>query len=236
MRYLILVLVPIAVVIAFNMAGCSKSHAGLNQDQVSNRTESPVKRGEYLVNLIGCDDCHSPKRFGPAGPEIIPELRLSGFPHDGQTPPVSNEAVKNGWALFSPDLTSAVGPWGQSYAANITSDATGIGNWTEENFVYAIRNGKLKGMPNGRDLLPPMPWFQYRNMTDEDLKAVFAYLQTVPPVRNIVPTPVPPGEAGITSGFRLIKTDSKVCLFLKIFSLGLWGSTFAGMVCPFFKL
>ena len=163
-------------------AKVEKATAGLDSVQL-------VKRGEYLVSSVGCDDCHSPKRMGPHGPEIIPELRLSGFPHDGQVPPVNVGEVKKGWALFAPDLTSAVGAWGQSYAANITSDPTGIGSWPEENFLRAIRHGKSKGIEANRDLLPPMPWFVYKNMTDEDLRAIFAYLKTTNPVHNIPPAP-----------------------------------------------
>ncbi len=87
------------------------------------------------------------------------------------------------------DLTSAVGPWGQSYSANISSDATGIGNWTEEQFIRALREGKYKGMKEGRSLLPPMPWFVYKNPSDTDLKAIFAYLKTTKPVETRVPGP-----------------------------------------------
>jgi hypothetical protein len=150
-----------------------------------------IKRGEYLVSIIGCDDCHSPKKHGPHGPEIIPELRLSGFQQHGSLPEVDVSEIEKGWALFSPDLTGAVGPWGKSFAANLTSDASGIGLWSEEQFFRAIRDGKYKGLEGSRPLLPPMPWFIYRNMTDEDLKSIFTYLKTVPAVRNIVPAPVP---------------------------------------------
>jgi hypothetical protein len=153
-----------------------------------------VKRGEYLVNSIGCDDCHSPKRMGEHGPEIIPELRFSGFPSKGTVPPIDTNVVKNGWALFAPDLTSAVGQWGQSFAANITSDATGIGNWPEENFIRAIRKGKFKGLEGSRDLLPPMPWFAYKNMNDEDLRSIYYYLKTTKPVENVVPAPKGPAD------------------------------------------
>ena len=76
-----------------------------------------------------------------------------------------------------------------SFAANLTSDDTGIGNWTEENFMRALRKGKFKGLEGSRDLLPPMPWFVYKNMTDEDLKSIYAYLKTVPAVENVVPSP-----------------------------------------------
>lgn len=148
-----------------------------------------VKRGEYLVNSIGCDDCHSPKRFGPNGPEVIPETRLSGYPADRPIQKADSNVVKQGWMLFVGDLTAAVGPWGVSFAANLTPDETGIGNWTEHNFLTAIRHGKFKGQDNNRNLLPPMPWFAYKNMSDEDLKSIFAYLKSLPPVKNVVPAP-----------------------------------------------
>lgn len=148
-----------------------------------------IERGNYLVASIGCDDCHSPKRMGPQGPEIIPELRLSGYPADRPLQKPDSNVVKQGWMLFAADLTSAVGPWGVSFAANITSDATGIGNWTEHNFITAIRTGKMKGMENNRSMLPPMPWFNFKNLSDEDLKSIFAYLKTTAPVENLVPAP-----------------------------------------------
>ena len=91
--------------------------------------------------------------------------------------------------MFGADLTSAAGPWGMSFAGNITSDETGIGNWKEEQFINALRHGKWKGLDNNRSLLPPMPWVVYKNMTDEDLKAIYTYLKTTKPVHNIVPMP-----------------------------------------------
>jgi hypothetical protein len=148
-----------------------------------------VKRGEYLVSIIGCDDCHSPKKIGPHGLELIPELRLSGYPSDRPIQNADSNVVKQGWAMFGGDFTSAAGPWGMSFAANITSDATGIGNWKEEQFIKAIREGKYKGLDGTRPLLEPMPWFVYMNMTDDDLKSIFAYLKTTKPVKNIVPSP-----------------------------------------------
>jgi cytochrome c553 len=154
-------------------------------------SQSLVERGNYLVSSIGCDDCHSPKTFGPKGPEIDMEHRLSGYPADRPLQKVDAAALKNGWMLFGADLTAAVGPWGVSFAANITSDSTGIGNWTEAQFIKAIREGKSKGLDANRPLLPPMPWPQYRNLTDEDLRAIFAYLKSTKPVHNVVPEPKP---------------------------------------------
>jgi mono/diheme cytochrome c family protein len=148
-----------------------------------------VKRGEYLVASIGCDDCHSPKRMGPKGPEVIPEQRLSGYPANRPIQKPDPNASKGGYTLFGPDLTLAIGPWGVSFAANITSDPTGIGNWTEHNFITAMRTGKMKGLENGRPMLPPMPCFNLKNLTYEDFKSIFAYLKETPAVPNIVPAP-----------------------------------------------
>jgi hypothetical protein len=106
---------------------------------------------------------------------------------------VDGDVLKS-WVLFNQSLTAFVGPWGVSFAANISSDETGIGNWTEEQFFKAIREGKYKGMDNTRPMMPPMPWTQYRTATDEDLRAIFAYLKSTPPVENRVPAPIPPTE------------------------------------------
>jgi hypothetical protein len=154
--------------------------------------EDYVQRGEYLVTTIGCNDCHSPKTMGERGPQVIPELMLSGYPGDRPVPQASAEALKSGWGMFNADLTSFVGPWGESFAGNLTPDQTGIGNWTQEQFKKALTQGKFKGIDGGRMLLPPMPWQNWMNMKDEDVKAIFLYLKSIPPVRNVVPAPIPP--------------------------------------------
>ena len=189
MRSSVLIVSAIAALLAIAVIACNSSSGNVPVAATKIDSAARVKRGEYLVNAIGCDDCHSPKRMGLRGPELIPELRFSGFPHDGQLPPVDTNQVKKGWMLLSPDLTGAVGMWGASYAGNITSDGTGIGNWKEENFIRAMREGKYKGLENSRPLLPPMPWTNFRNMSDEDLTAIFAYLKTTRPVNNVVPAP-----------------------------------------------
>ena len=94
--------------------------------------------------------------------------------------------------MFNEDLTSAAGPWGVSFSANLTSDETGIGTWNEEQFLFALRNGKLKGLPGSRPLLPPMPWQAIRNYSDDELKAMFAYLKSTKPISNMVPPATPP--------------------------------------------
>lgn len=149
-----------------------------------------VERGKYLVEIMGCHDCHSPSQMGRNGPYLDPERILSGYPADRPLPPqpVSHE----GWALLNMDLTAAVGPWGTTFAANITSDESGIGNWTEEQFERALKKGLYKGSEGSRPLLPPMPWQNYVHMSKEDVSAVFAYLKSTKPVANVVPAPIPP--------------------------------------------
>ncbi len=149
--------------------------------------------GEHLVLSIGCDDCHSPKIMKDGIPMPDPALRLSGHQADRPAANVDRTVIeKNFYAACDPDFTSWVGPWGISFAANLTPDDTGIGTWSEEQFFLAIRKGKFKGLAGSRDLLPPMPWPAYANFTDAELSAMFAYLKSLPPVENLVPSPVPP--------------------------------------------
>ena len=156
--------------------------------------QDSIKRGEYLVKTIGCHDCHSPKGMTERGPEEIAELALSGYQAGDSLPPVNDEALKNGWMLMNSQLTAFAGPWGVSFSANITSDDTGIGNWSYERFKNAMREGKLKGDKNGRQMLPPMPWQNFAKLTDEDLESMFKYLQSTKPVDNAVPAPIPPTQ------------------------------------------
>jgi mono/diheme cytochrome c family protein len=155
-----------------------------------------VARGQYLVTVGGCNDCHTPKKFGPEGPSLDETRMFSGHPADAPMPPVDTKALKPGyWLLFSGDVTAAVGPWGTSYAANLTPDSTtGIGAWSEATFVKTLRTGKHLGQEGGRPILPPMPWQGVGRMTDEDLKAVYTFLQSLPPIKNHVPAPLSPEE------------------------------------------
>lgn len=152
--------------------------------------EELVKHGEYLITAMGCNDCHTPKVMGARGPELDASRLLSGHPAEQPLAKIDTAILKD-WALFAPTLTAAVGPWGVTYAANLTPDETGIANWTEEQFKKAIKEGKSKGMDNTRPLLPPMPWQNYVNVSDEDVKAMFAYLKSLKPVKNVVPNPQP---------------------------------------------
>lgn len=149
--------------------------------------QSDVERGSYLATIGGCHDCHTPKKLGAKGLEPDMSRTLSGHaaseklgaaPTAGATWPIAVNGSLTAWS----------GPWGRSYAANLTPDGdTGIGKWTEEQFVAALRTGKHLGGAESRDVLPPMPWPNYSKMTSADLHALFAYLRSIPPIANSVP-------------------------------------------------
>ncbi len=153
-----------------------------------------VARGEYIVNTSGCHDCHTPFKLGPNGPEPDMARALSGHPEGLKMPPAPK--LEGAWVWAGSGTNTAyAGPWGVSFTANLTPDKeTGLGAWTADQFVTAIRTGRHLG--KGRPILPPMPWPVYRNLTDDDLKSVFAYLQTLKPIRNKVPEPIEPAEGG----------------------------------------
>ncbi|HET9057952.1 MAG TPA: diheme cytochrome c-553 [Chitinophagaceae bacterium] len=148
---------------------------------------SQAKWGEHLVMAGGCGDCHTPKKMSPMGPVDDSSLLLSGHPAQMPPPNVNRlEMQKNGYVVTQ-TLTAWVGPWGISYAANLTPDSTGLGTWKEEQFIKSLREGKFKGLDGTRPVMPPMPWISIRNFTDNELKAIFAYLKTIKPVKNAVP-------------------------------------------------
>ena len=123
-----------------------------------------IKRGEYLVRFGGCNDCHTPKVLTPNGPVPDKERLLSGHPSDSKFSTIDFSLVESGnWILFSRDLTLAVGPWGVTFATNLTPDKqTGIGLWIEEIFINSTRTGKHMGA--GPPILPPMPWCSIWNI------------------------------------------------------------------------
>ncbi len=191
---------PIAILILLSglyLYSCTEKNNPNPNNTTAEETsgqEDFVKQGKHLVEIMGCNDCHSPKKVGPKGPEIIEELLLSGYPSDRPVVTFDSKLIKEGFAMFYPDLTAAAGPWGISFAANLTPDETGIGNWSEEQFKKALTEGKLKGLDGSRTLLPPMPWVNYISLTDEEIHAVFTYLKSIKPVKNIVPNPISPDK------------------------------------------
>ncbi|MEP7309826.1 MAG: c-type cytochrome [Acidobacteriota bacterium] len=154
-------------------------------------SQSSVERGQYLVGITGCHDCHSPKLVGM---KPDPERMLSGRPLTTKVP-----SKAEGEVHASEDLTAWTGGWGQSVASNLTPDpATGLGTrYNEAKFIQTMRTGKK---PEGIQLLPPMPTDVYQNMKDEDLKAIYAYLRTIKPIRNAVRTGLTPPAPAPASG------------------------------------
>lgn len=151
-----------------------------------------IERGKYMVTIGGCHDCHTPwvmQPNGQPGPDL--SRALSGHPQDF---PIKepNKFKSDRWGYAGAATNTAFsGPWGVSFAANLTPDKmTGTGIWTFDIFKNTIRNGRHWGV--ARPLLPPMPWFNYREMTDEDLEAVFVYTRTLKPISNQVQEPIPP--------------------------------------------
>ena len=152
--------------------------------------EEEILIGKKLVSTIGCGDCHSPKIFTERGPVEDHSRLLSGHPQNEPIPPVDKSVLQN-WVLFGYQNTMAVGPWGISFSANLTSDESGIGSWSFEQFKTAMTKGKYKGIEQSRDLLPPMPWPNYAQLEENELRAIFKYLKSTPPVNNIVPAARP---------------------------------------------
>ncbi|MBP7269662.1 MAG: diheme cytochrome c-553 [Bacteroidia bacterium] len=187
-------LLVIAAALAGAIACSSPAPEGEKKNTETVDENAKVERGRYLVGIMGCDDCHSPKVMGPMGPEPDTSRRLSGHPADMPLGPSDTNVFANGWVLMSMQLTTTHGPWGKTYAANLTSDETGIGNWSYEQFKKAMTEGKYKGMDNTRPLMPPMPWPNFRNLHEDDLQAIFAFLKSTKPVKNRVPDYAPPGS------------------------------------------
>ena len=167
-RYMIYVSAAAAVAATLAVSTPASAQQGNN---------AAVDRGRYLVRITGCHDCHSPKVQGMT-PNL--DLALSGRPASTQLPSETKTEVH-----ASADLTAWTGPWGYSVASNLTPDpTTGIGTrYNEASFIATMRTGKK---PNGTPIMPPMPSEVYQNMTDDDLKAIFAYLRTIKPIRNPV--------------------------------------------------
>ena len=136
--------------------------------------EQKVERGKYLVSVLGCNDCHTPGSFY-GSPDMTRMLSGSEL----------------GWK----------GPWGVSFPRNLTPDPeTGIGSWTEDQIVAALTKGQR---PDGRTLLPPMPWPIYANLTADDAASVAAFLKTIPPVKHTAPDIVPPNGKYTGAAFVL---------------------------------
>ena len=189
-------------------AGVDGTPAASHASAATRDAKAESERGKYIVTTAGCHDCHTPLQMGPNGPAPDMSRALSGHPASLQMPPAP-QLPPGPWAVtVSATNTAWAGPWGTSFTANLTPDKeTGLGNWTRQNFVDTIRNGRHMGA--GRPLLPPMPAPVYANLTDDDLGAVFAYLQTIPAIANKVPAPLPPPQAAAAGGDESAKISKR---------------------------
>lgn len=152
--------------------------------------------GRHLVEMGGCNDCHTPDILTNKGPQPDTTRYLAGHPEHTPLPRVNRKEIERKGLAVTRDETAWIGPWGITYAANLTPDKqTGIGNWTVAQFIRCFRGGKENGAPAGRPLLPPMSGVaaQYNHTaSNAELKAIFAYLRSIKPVHNAVPASVPP--------------------------------------------
>ena len=195
-------IVSFAVSSSFLMSCMPKSTNQTGVDSTTNKTTemASADRGKYLVTSVGCNDCHTPWTMGPQGPGPDMSRMLSGHPASAK---ITAPAKLEGPWMWAGDntMTAFSGPWGVSFSMNLTPDSlTGIGSWTQETFVNAIRSGKHMG--TGRPILPPMPWQEFKNLTDADLGSIYMFLRTIPAISNQTPTPImpaggmPPGMGG----------------------------------------
>jgi hypothetical protein len=188
------VAVPLAIGIAVSLSGRNVTASSGAPPAMMGAAAAPatreqlVARGEHLVTTSGCHDCHTPLKMGANGPEPDMSRMLSGHPDAMKLPPVPKP--EGPWLVaVSASNTAWSGPWGVSYTANLTPDKeTGLGAWDKDTFVRAIKTGRHMGA--GRPILPPMPIPAYKNFTEEELGAMFTYLQTIPAIKNRVPDPV----------------------------------------------
>ncbi|MBT8262158.1 MAG: c-type cytochrome [Bacteroidia bacterium] len=176
------------------LTSCSEKKQSYASPDPANLSEAElIEKGEYLIENMGCAHCHTPKRLTEKGPVPDMDRWLMGYPASDSLPKIDPNMIESSpWLLFHPDLTAAVGPWGTSFAGNLTPDDTGIGNWTLDQFKKALREGKYKGMDQNRPMMPPMPVFS--SMKDGDLKAMFTYLKSIPPIENVPPSYRPPSQ------------------------------------------
>ena len=157
-----------------------------------------ILRGRYLVDTGGCGDCHTPLKMGKNGPEPDVARLLSGHPESLKMPPAPKLPAGPWLVAVAATNTAWSGPWGVSFTANLTPDAgTGLGGWSAKQFADTMHTGKHLGV--GREILPPMPIPAYKNFNDADLEAIFAYLQSIPAVKNRVPAPRPPAAPALAA-------------------------------------
>jgi mono/diheme cytochrome c family protein len=120
--------------------------------------DAQIARGQYLVTIAGCSDCHT-----PGGMLGSPDMKRY---------------------LGGSDVGFSIPGQGAFVGQNLTPDPdTGLGKWTGDQIVTAIRKGKR---PDGSGLSGVMPYGSFSHLTDDDAYAIAAFLKSLPPVHNQV--------------------------------------------------
>jgi len=176
----------LAIIVAVSLGAVAYGRIRSAQQQTF--AEARVERGRQLVMFGGCNDCHTPYKLGAKGPEPDMTRALSG--HPAQLVVTGPPKLQGPWVWAGVGTNTAfAGPWGISYSRNLTPDrVSGFGIWTEEMFIKTMRTGRHMGV--SRPILPPMPWQNLNSLPDDDLKSIYAYLQSIKPIRNEVPDAV----------------------------------------------
>ena len=178
LRYLWLLLLPAACSTPRNPLGNFEPVEATTIIEAPAAQSSPadpriVEHGRYLVGLLGCESCHT-------------DGALLGTPRMDRQLAGSDVGIAYSNPLKQPRP-------GIVYPANLTPDMkTGIGAWTDQEIIAAIRTGLDS---SGRQHLPVMPWPGYQKLSDADVAAITAYLRALPPVQHAVPENVQPGAA-----------------------------------------
>lgn len=146
-----------------------------NNDRASAQSEAElIAYGRYIATAIQGCGCHTREKADGGKDDA---WHYAGAPNP---PPPVGPPANSGWTTPR---------WKRIYSRNITPDReTGIGNWTEAQFIRAMRAGIT---PDGRVLDPQMPWEAFQKITDRDLKALWAYLKTIKPIKHKAPDGVP---------------------------------------------
>jgi len=181
----------LTTVLVLGLAACSHSS-----------TSGNMKRGQQLVSMGGCADCHTPKRFDPKLGMPVPDMTrfLSGHPEGAPDPQA--QPGQTDMAVIGSEGPMEDPAFGKVWARNLTPDKeTGIGNWTTEEIVAALQTGIR---PDGRMLAPIMPYHAFAHLTKEDVTAIADYLKTIKPVNHAVPGPFGPGQKVPTFVMRIV--------------------------------
>jgi mono/diheme cytochrome c family protein len=181
-----------AIMLAAIFIGCQGQ--GTNVTVTQAPKVDPVTRGRYLVTIMSCNDCHTPLKMTDKGPVPDTTRMLSGHPQDLKMPTPQKLAPGPWQYLMAGTMTAFAGPWGATFAPNLTPDsATGLGTWSYDKFAKTMKTGFLAD--DNRPFMPPMPWYSLAALSDEDLRAVYAYLQNITPIKNQAPEFIPPKAA-----------------------------------------